>query len=66
MTERELTQTRLTPVIERLRQLGVEVPEIPQGEGNEFNDQYQVITNDIFEWQKKIAKLWKETVKRGS
>ena len=38
MTERELTQNRLAPVVNRLRELGVAVPEMPDGEGNEFSD----------------------------
>ena len=55
MTERELIINRVEPVVRRLRELGAEVPEMPEGEETE-----------PFEWQKQIMKLWQETMKRGS
>jgi len=38
MTEREFTINRINPLVERLRQLGVTVPDPPESEGNEFSD----------------------------
>lgn len=38
MTEREFTIVRLKPVLERLKQLGVESPAPPHSDGNEFSD----------------------------
>lgn len=38
MTEREFTIARLKPVLERLKQLGVEPPAPPDSDGNEFSD----------------------------
>ena len=36
MTERELIVSRVAPVAARLKELGVTVPDMPEGEGNEF------------------------------
>ena len=36
MTERELIATRSAPIAERLKDLGVTVPDMPEGDGNEF------------------------------
>ena len=36
MTERELLIERVGPVASRLKELGVDVPPMPEGEGNEF------------------------------
>ena len=36
MTERELIVTRVAPVAARLKDLGVTVPDMPEGDGNEF------------------------------
>ena len=37
MTERELIISRVGPVARRLKDIGVTVPEMPEGEGNEFS-----------------------------
>ena len=90
MTERDYTMNRLGPVIERLKQLGVDIPEFPETEGNEFSLCYcckgeggvaisddvkqlclecmgsgQVVTNAVFNWQKKINQLYQGMIKRG-
>ena len=36
MTERELIVSRVAPVAARLKELGVTVPDMPEGDGNEF------------------------------
>ena len=38
MTERDLIMQRMTPVVARLRELGYQVPECPESDGNKFKD----------------------------
>ena len=91
-TERDYTIERLRPVVERLRQLGIDTPDMPEGEGNEFSDcracktsgngaigidgskivcptclgSGQIVKNAVFDWQRRIMRLYQEVVRRGS